>query len=225
MGDRSREAAPPTARRWLTAQRLMLLTLGALAAAAASAQPAAAARAQPGVAARAAFQACDAQAFLALNTARNYMMAGRNKELVEPYIKDDPQGRAIADEVYRQVDAGQVHHPGELAADALFKCAAEQTMTVGAPRQQVALCFTRTDIAFFLHLERSKHVVRQSAVPNVLGRLTSRELYPVALVNQVAEAVYAPPELPDLQQVMRAVAWTCINQRPPTVKAAPAASR
>jgi len=225
MGDRSRECSPPTARRRLAVARPLLLALGTLAAVAASAQPAAASRAQPSVASRAAFQACDAQAFLALNIARNYMMSGRKKELVEPYIKDDPLGRAMADEVYGQVDAGLVHHPGELAADALFKCAAEQKMTVGAPRQQVALCFTRTDVAFFLHLERSQQVVRQSAVPKVLGRLTSRELYPVALVNQVAEAVYAPPELPDLQQLMRSVAWTCINQRPPAVKATPAASR
>jgi len=196
--------------------RLALLVIAAVTAAAAQAQPTAASRA--------AFQTCDSQAFLTLNIARNYMMSGRNKELVEPYIKDSALARAMADEVYQRVDAGQVRHPGELAANALFACAAEQEMPVGAARKQVAVCFTRTDIAFFLHAERSQHVVRQTAVSKVLSRLTSRELYPVSLVNQVADAVYAPPEAPDLQQLMRAVAWTCINAST-VAKAASAASR
>jgi hypothetical protein len=95
-------------------------------------------------------------------------------------------------------------------------------MPVGAPRQQVALCFTRTDIVFFLHFERSNHVVRQNAVSKVQVRLTSRELYPPALISTIAEAVYAPPELPDLRQLMGSVAWACIN-RP--ASAASAASR
>jgi len=196
------------------ARRLAALAgaLGALAAAPS--------HAQPSPASRTAFQACDAQAFVAMNITRNYMMSGRNKELIEPHIKDSELGRAIADQVYRRVDAGQVRHPGEMAADVLFKCAAEQKVTVGASRQRVALCFTRTDVAFFLHLERSEQVPRQQAVSKVLARLTSRELYPVALVNQVAEAVYAPTELPDLQQLTRAVAWTCINQKAPAAPAA-----
>jgi hypothetical protein len=77
-------------------------------------------------------------------------------------------------------------------------------------------------VAFFLHVERSQNVARQQAVSKVRARLTSHELYPVSLINQVAEAVYTPPQLPDLRQLMGRVAWTCINQRP---VAAPPASR
>jgi hypothetical protein len=188
----------------------------ALAATTSHGQPASA----PSAASRDAFGACDAQAFLVLNIARNYMMTGRNRDTVMPHLKGDANAEALADDVFRRIDAGTVHHPGELAADTLFQCAAERKIDVGAPREHVALCFTRTDVAFFLHAERSQNVARQQAVSKVRARLTSRELYPVSLINQVAEAVYAPPQLPDLRQLMGRVAWTCINQRP--VAASPA---
>ena len=184
------------------------------------------AQAQPvgdvGGASRESFRVCDAMAFLALNIARNYMMTGRNRDTVMPHLKGDAAAEAMAEEIFRRVGAGTIHHPGEVAADVLFDCAAQQKMTVGAPRQQVALCFTRTDIAFFLHIERSNHVVRQQAVSKVQTRLKSRELYPTALINTVAEAVYAPAQLPDLRRLMGNVAWACIH-RPPS--AASAASR
>lgn len=167
----------------------------------------------PSVEAREAFRGCDAQAFLVLNIARNYMMTGRNRDTVMPHLRGDASAEALAEEVLGRIDAGQVHHPGELAADTLFRCAAERRIDVGAPRQRVALCFTRTDVAFFLHVERSDHVVRQKAVSKVSARLSSRELYPMALINQVAEAVYSPTQLPDLRQLMGRVAWACIHQR------------
>jgi hypothetical protein len=215
MGDRLQTGGAMERRAWAALRLLVLLALGAMAATAS--------RAQPSDATRAAFRDCDAKAVLALNIARNYMMGGRNKELVEPYVKDSALGRAMADDIIWRVDAGQLRHPGEVAAEVLFQCAAEQKINVGASRQQVALCFTRTDIAFFLYYERSQHVIRQTAVTKVQQRLRSRELYPAALFNQVADAVYAQPELPELQQLMRAVAWTCINQAS-AKKAAPAAS-
>ena len=176
-----------------------------------------------GSAARESFRTCDARAFLALNIARNYMTTGRDRQAVMPHLQGDAAAEAMAEEIFGRVDAGAVHHPGEAAADALFKCAALQKMTVGASRRQVAVCFTRTDIAFFLHLERSNQVVRQTAVSKVAARLKSRELYPMALINSVAEAVYTPPELPDLRQLSGQVAWGCINR--PAAAAASAASR
>jgi len=198
--------------------RAVVLACGVVASAASQAQGVS----ESSGASREAFRICDDRAFLALNIARNYMMTGRNRDTVMPHLKGDAAAEAMAEEIFRRVDAGTVHHPGEVAADVLFDCAAQQKITVGAPRQQVALCFTRTDIAFFLHIERSNHVVRQQAVSKVQTRLKSRELYPTALINTVAEAVYAPPQLPDLRQLMGNVAWACIH-RPPS--AASAASR
>jgi len=198
--------------------RAVLLMWAIAVAATAQAQTAS----QPSNASRESFRICDAKAFLALNIARNYMMTGRDRQAVIPHLKSDAAAEAMAEAIFRRIDANEIRHPGEIAADALLECAAQQKMPVGAPRQQVALCFTRTDIVFFLHFERSNHVVRQNAVSKVQVRLTSRELYPPALISTIAEAVYAPPELPDLRQLMGSVAWTCIN-RP--ASAASAASR
>jgi len=204
---------------WPTAcLRAMLL----LAAVAASAPAQAQATAEGANASRESFRICDDKAFLALTVARNYMMTGRDRRAVVPHLKGDAAAEAMAEEIFRRVDAEEIRHPGEAAAEVLFECAAQRKMAVGAPRQQVALCFTRTDIVFFLHVERSNHVVRQTAVSKVQARLTSRELYPAALISALAEAIYAPPELPDLRQSMGRAAWACIN-RPPS--AASAASR
>jgi hypothetical protein len=181
-----------------------------------------AAHAQAATDSREAFRVCDAKAFLALNITRNYLMSGRNRQAVLPYLGGDATAEAMADEVFRRVEAGEIRDPGQMAADTLFKCAAEQKISVGASRRQTALCFVRTDIAFFLHLERGNGLVRQQAVSKVLTRLKSRELYPTALVNSVAEAVYAPAQLPDVRQLMGTVAWNCIQRGP---SAASAASR
>ncbi|HEY6514360.1 MAG TPA: hypothetical protein VI032_20455 [Burkholderiaceae bacterium] len=174
---------------------------------------------------RGAFRVCDAKAFLALNIARNYMMTGNNRDTVIPHLQGEATAVAMAEEVFRRIDAGQVRHPGEVAADVLFECAAQYQINVGAPRQQVALCFTRTDIAFFLHAERSRQVPHQSAVARVQARLTSRELYPAVLIDQVAKAVYASPELPALQPLMGQMAWSCIHKASLAAAAASAASR
>jgi len=172
-------------------------------------------------ASRQAFRTCDAQAFLALSMARNYLMSGRNKALVAPYLEGSAEGQAMAEELYRRVDAGEIHQPGQFAADVLFRCAQANGLRVGTTRPRAALCFTRTDVPFFMHSERSQHVIRQRAISNVLARLTVRELYPTALVQQVAEAVYAPPELPDLRRLMGAVAWSCINEPRKAAASAP----
>jgi hypothetical protein len=201
--------------------RALLPVVAVAASAAAQAQTAGPA----GDARREAFRVCDAKSFLALNIARNYMMTDRNREAVIPHLQNDATAMSMAENVFHRVDAGQVRHPGEVAAVVLFECAAQQKMDVGAPRRQVALCFTRTDVAFFMHLERSNGVSRQSAVSKVQARLSSRELYPISLIFQVAEAVYAPPELPALRPLMGNIAWGCINRASPTTVAPSAASR
>jgi hypothetical protein len=203
--------------RSIQACRALLLMVLGIAAAPAS-------QAQPSESSRTAFRACNDRAFLALSIARNYLMGGRNRDLVWPHVQGNALGEAMAEDLFHRVEAGEVKIPGQYAADTLFQCAHEANINVGVNRQSAAVCFTRTDIPFFLHAERTRHVVRQGAVANVMKRLTVRALYPVALINQVADAVYAPPEPPDLRQLMDAVAWTCINQSASAATAAKAAS-
>lgn len=182
--------------------------------------PASGTQAHAAAAQRESFRRCDEQAFLVLNIARNYMMTDRNRDAVMPVLKEDAAAVKTAEAVMDRIDAGIVRHPGQEAAAALFECAAAHGMNVGAPREQVALCFTRTDVAFFLHVERSKHVVRENAVHNVGTRLTSRALYPTALIEQVSRTVYAGAEPPDLRRLMGTVAWACIRERPRAASAA-----
>jgi hypothetical protein len=42
----------------------------------------------------------------------------------------------------------------------------------------------------------------------------------MALINQVAEAVYTPAKAPDLRQLMGSVAWGCIHRPPASAAAA-----
>jgi hypothetical protein len=182
------------------------------------------AHAQPAETARDAFRACDAQAFLALNIARNYLMSDRNRALVLPHVEGSEIGRKMADDLFDRVEKGEVRHPGQFAADTLFRCASELKLRVGAGKEQAAVCFTRTDVAFLMDIERSKGVERQKAVSNVSSKLTARALYPMSLIQQVAGAVYTPAKPPELRQLMGSIAWGCINQRAPAT-AASAASR
>jgi len=183
----------------------------------------AASQAQPNDSARQAFRACDAQAFLALNMARNYLMSDRNRGLVAPLVEGSDIGRAMADELFDRVERGEIRHPGQFAADALFKCARDLKLRVGASKEHAAVCFTRTDVALLLHTERTKGTPRQKAVSDVVSKLTVRSLYPMSLISQVSDAVYTPPQAPDLRQLMGSLAWRCIHQRP--AGAASAASR
>jgi hypothetical protein len=183
-----------------------------------------ASHAQASDAARSAFKACDAQAFLALSIARNYLMSDRNRSLVMPYVEGSAIGKAMAEDLFQRVESGEVRHPGQFAADELFKCAEKLNLRVGASRTDAAVCFTRTDVAFFLHAQRAKGVKRQQAVSSTTATLKVRELYPVALINQVAEAVYRPAQPPDLRQLMGNVAWGCIRDGTRATSAAAPAS-
>jgi hypothetical protein len=151
--------------------------------------------------------------------ARNYLMSDRNRALVTPQVEGSPVGQVMAEDLFRRVESGEIRHPGQFAADTLFKCAAELKLRVGASKEQAAVCFTRTDVALLLHAERINKAERQKAVSKVSATLKSRTLYPMSLINQVAEAVYRPAQAPDLRQLMGAMAWGCIHRAPAAASA------
>lgn len=173
------------------------------------------------------FRLCDDRAFLALNMARNYLMTGRNKELVSPIVKGSLVGEAMAEELFRRVEANEIRHPGQFAADVLIRCASDENIKVGAARPLLATCFVRTDVAFFMHASRVDNLPQIDAMTKVSGRLKARDLYPMWLISDVNDAVYRPAQTPDLRQLMGAVAWGCVRQRgaAPVAAAASAASR
>ena len=176
---------------------------------------------------RNAFQRCDDRAFLALSMARNYLMTGRNRDMVLPHLEGNKAAEAMADELFRRVEANEIRHPGQFAADVLIQCASEEKLKVGASRSLIATCFVRTDVALFMHTGRADKLTQVQAMEKVSGRLKARDLYPMWLINEVSEAVYRPAETPELRQLMGAVAWGCIQRRgaAPAAPPASAASR
>lgn len=172
---------------------------------------------------RKAFQLCDARTFVAMSLARAYLTGGRQKEPVLELVKNDPWGRDTAETLFRLADAGKLQHHAEFGADMLVQCAVANTVQVGAPKNQVRLCLARTDVGFYLHADRAAGLVRQEAISRTAARLKPREVYPTALVNAVAEAVYRPEKTPDVRALTSRMLWSCIRAR--TQGAASAASR
>jgi hypothetical protein len=182
-------------------------------------------RAQPtSDASRNAFHTCDDRAFLALTMARNYLMTGRNKDLVLPHLNGNADAEAMAEELFRRVEANEIRHPGQFAADVLTQCASDEKLKVGASRSLVATCFVRTDVAFFMHGSRADNLTQVEAVRRVSGRLKARDLYPMWLITDISEAVYRPAQAPELRPLMGAVAWGCIHRRGAASAAQPASA-
>ena len=195
----------------------LMLTIGLAASAAVSAQQAA-------NDSRTAFRTCDDRAFLALTMARNYLMTGRNRDMVLPHLNGNQDAEAMADELFRRVEANEIRHPGQFAADVLIQCASDEKLTVGASRSLIATCFVRTDVAFFLHAARADNLTQVEAVRRVSGRLKARDLYPMSLINDVSEIVYRPAQAPELRPLMGAMAWGCIQRRGATSATRPASA-
>jgi len=173
---------------------------------------------------RTAFRTCDDRAFLALTMARNYLMTGRNRDMVLPHLNGNQDAEAMADELFRRVEANEIRHPGQFAADVLIQCASDEKLKVGASRSLIATCFVRTDVAFFLHAARADNLTQVEAVRRVSGRLKARDLYPMSLINDVSEIVYRPAQAPELRPLMGAMAWGCIQHRGATSATRPASA-
>lgn len=173
------------------------------------------AEAQPSSAAQVAFRLCNARTFVAMTIARNYLSdTTKNKQAVLGAVKDHPWGKTLAQQLFRRDEAGELKHPAEFAADVLYQCAITERLSVGAPKNVARVCLARSDIAFYLHGDRAQGLVQQEAVARTTARLVPREMYPTALVNAMADAVYAPKELPDLRAISDRMLWACINSRP-----------
>ena len=171
--------------------------------------PAGDAPAQPS----AAFRTCDTEGFMALNIARTYMAGGRKRDDVLPYVRGSAVGEGLALELFERVDKGEVKHYADFAAGKLQECAVREGMDLQEPAGKARICYARTDIAFFLDLDRQEGADRQSAEAKTSVRLKNREVYPSGLIQAVAEAVYAGRGAPeDLRRIMGTVFWTCFNK-------------
>ncbi len=160
----------------------------------------------------AAFRTCDTEGFMALNIARVYMAGGRKRDDVLPYVRGSAFGERLALELFESVDNGELKHYADFAAGKLQECAVREVMDLQQPAWKMRICYARTDIAFFLDLDRKTGADRQSAETKTAERLTNREVYPSGLIQSVARSVYALEGSPEyLRRVMGAVFWACLN--------------
>ena len=160
----------------------------------------------------AAFRTCDTEGFMALNIARTYMAGGRKRDDVLPYVRGSAVGEGLALELFERVDKGEVKHYADFAAGKLQECAVREGMDLQEPAWKARICYARTDIAFFLDLDRQTGADRQSAEAKTSARLKNREVYPSGLIQAVAGVVYAEGGSPeDLRRAMGTVFWTCLN--------------
>ena len=149
---------------------------------------------------------------MALNIARVYMAGGRKRDDVLPYVRGSAFGERLALELFEVVDSGEVKHYADFAAGKLQECALREAMDLQQPAWKMRICYARTDIAFFLDLDRKTGADRPSAEARTAERLSNREVYPSGLIQSVARAVYALEGSPEyLRRVMGSVFWTCLN--------------
>ena len=205
--------------RWpMTCARAALLVWGVAAGAASQAQTAGQAS---DVVSRESFRICDAKAFLALNIARNYLVTGRNRQSVLPYLNGDAAAEALAEEMFRRVDAGEVRHPGQAAADVLFECAAQQKMTVGAPRAA-----GRAVLHAHRHrLPSARRAQQRRRAPaggvEGAGATEVARGVPDGAHQHRGRSRLRAAQIPDVRQLMGSVAWGCINRPPSAASSAP----
>ncbi len=149
---------------------------------------------------------------MALNIARVYMAGGHRRNDVLPFVRGSSYGERVALELFEGVDNGEVKHHADFAAGKLQECAVREAMDLQQPAWKMKICYARTDIAFFLDLDRKTGADRQAAEAKTAERLTNGEVYPSGLIQSVARAIYALEESPEyLQRVMGMVFWTCLN--------------
>lgn len=160
----------------------------------------------------AALRTCDTEGFMALNIARTYIAGGRKRDDVLPHVHGSAAGERLALELFERVDKAEVKHYADFAAEKLQQCATREGMDLQAPAWVARVCYARTDIAFYLDLDRQTGADRPSAEAKTSERLKNREVYPSGLIQAVAGIVYGGGGSPeDLRRLMSTVFWTCLK--------------
>jgi hypothetical protein len=156
------------------------------------------------------FKLCEAEGFMALNMARNYLASKNDKSQVLDHLRpDDAFANAMAQDLFAGVAAGKVRNHASFAADKLMACAARENVNLVKPQPLVAGCFARSDIPFFASIYKDRGLSRPLTRERLLQYLPDRGLYPEALVDLVVSDVYGPREEPTAR-LMRKVFWNCL---------------
>jgi hypothetical protein len=159
-----------------------------------------------------AFRTCDTEGFMALNIARTYMAGGRKRDDVLSSVRGSAVGERLALALFEREDKGELKHYAVFAAGKLQECAVREGMDLQQPARKATICYARSDVAFFLDLDRQEGADQPTAEAKTSERMTNREVYPSSLIQAVARGVYAGKGTPeDLRRIMSTVFWACLN--------------
>lgn len=157
------------------------------------------------------FRLCDSEGFMALNMGRNYMLGKRDKANVLPYLRaDDEFAQDMAKELFRRVDAGEIRHYADFAAEKLHACSRREKMELTQPAEKTRLCYARADVPFFVGSDKEDGLSKSRAVAQTAKRLVDRALYPERLISVAADMLYDDPPM-DMRKAMGMVFWSCMN--------------
>jgi len=157
----------------------------------------------------ASFKTCESESFLALSVARNYLLGGK-KEAVTPYLSDSAFDQALAEQLFRQAEAGELKHHSQFAADKLLACASREGVALEQTKTTVEACFVKVDVPFFLYLGKEEGLSKSDAIAKVERTLPDRNTFPSPLIAAVAERVFAASSVQQVQRSSRAMFWSCM---------------
>lgn len=170
------------------------------------------ARAAPHLMDQEGFQACEAEAFLALVVARNAMHLGNSQASQRAVPSNGDFALATIDEVYETLARTGSKDHGGFAAAKFYQCSERERLGLRANPSGAAVCLARQDLVFFLHAERLRGRAPAEAVARVkqLFGPSSPAVYPPALIDQLAPMVYRVQSGDDEYELRRFVFETCL---------------
>lgn len=156
------------------------------------------------------FTLCESEAFLSLNVARNYLLFGRKRDNVLPYLSNSAFDQDLAQELFRRADANEIRHHAQFAAEKLAACAKRTGQDFSRPTFVVESCFAKVDIPFFLYNALEEKASKDDAIASTEKSLPNRDLYPAALIREVADRLYPSSSLDQTRRTMRSLFWNCV---------------
>lgn len=108
--------------------------------------------------------------------ARQYLLSGKSRESVSPYLGSNKFDESLANDLFRRTDAGDIKHHATFAADKLYACnTREKAQQLTASRAVAEMCFTTVDIPFFLYIAMEEKLSKAAAIVRVAQQLNIRE--------------------------------------------------
>ena len=156
------------------------------------------------------FRDCELHAFIAWDAARQVLLfhVTEAQLLAGPHVGDFQI--ALYHEIFAHLEQGALHDYNHFAASRLLACTQRASIPTRDSEDVVASCFARLDIVMLLRADMLRGSSEAESKANVAQRLTSRQLYPVSLIDALTPKVYNAPSEDDFFDLRRSVFESCL---------------